>query len=71
LKHTSENQEDIWCWSRCGYRTAVGVIVSERHIAEEVVDVREEVLVGKDVVLVSVRDEELASSRPERSPKTL
>jgi hypothetical protein len=71
LKHTSEDQEDIRCWSRCGCRTAVGVIVSERHVVKEVVDVGEEVVVGEDVVLVSVRDEELASSRAERSPKTL
>jgi hypothetical protein len=50
--------------SRCGCRTAVGVVVGERHVAEEVVDVGEEVLVG-------VRDEELFSSRAEHSPKTL
>jgi hypothetical protein len=71
LKQTSEDQEDIQCWSRCGCRTAVGVFVGERHVAEEVVDVGEEVLVGEDVVLMGVRDEELASSRVERSPKTL
>jgi hypothetical protein len=58
-------------WSRCGCRTAVGVIVGERHVAEEVVVVGEEVLVGEDVLLVSVRDEELASNRAERSIKTL
>jgi hypothetical protein len=44
----------IQCWSRCGFRTVVGVIVGERHVIEEVVDVGEEVLVGEDVLLVSV-----------------
>ena len=38
------------------------------HVAEEVVDVGEEVVVGE--VVVGVRDEEV-SSRAERSPKTL
>jgi hypothetical protein len=57
LKHTSEGQEDIRCWSRCRCRSAVGVIISEGHVTEEVVDVGEEVLVGEDVILVGVRDE--------------
>jgi hypothetical protein len=61
----------VRCWSRCRYRTIVGVVVGERHVAEEVVDVGEEVLVGEDVLLMGVRDEELVSSRGERSPKTL
>jgi hypothetical protein len=60
-----------WSWSRCGCRTAVGVVIGERHVAEEIVDVGEEVLVGEYVLLVSVRDEELASIHVERSPKTL
>jgi hypothetical protein len=50
--------------------THVGVGVVVTHVVdEEIVDVGEEVLVGEDVVLVGVRDE--ASSRAERSPKTL
>jgi hypothetical protein len=44
-------------------RMPVGVVIGERHVAEEVVDIGEEVLVG-------VRDEELVSSRAECSPKT-
>jgi hypothetical protein len=56
----------VRCWSRCRCRAVVGVVVGERHVAEEVVDVGEE-----DVLLVGVRDEELVSSRTERSPKTL
>jgi hypothetical protein len=35
------------------------------------IDVGEEVLVGEDVLLVGVHDEELVSSRAKRSPKTL
>jgi hypothetical protein len=49
----------------------VGVVAGERHVAEEIVDVGEEVLVGEDVLLVGVRDEEVISSRSTRSPKTL
>jgi hypothetical protein len=33
------------------------VLLSLRHVAEEVVDVGEEVLVGEDVLLMGVRDE--------------
>jgi hypothetical protein len=58
-------------WSRCECRIAIGVVVGERHVAEEVVDVGEEVLVAENILLMSVRDEELASSRAERSPKSL
>jgi hypothetical protein len=64
-------EKHVRCWSRCRCRTVVDVVVGERHVAEEVVDVGEEVLVGEDVLLVGVRDEELVSSRAERSPKTL
>jgi hypothetical protein len=61
----------VQCWSRYGCRTVVGVVVGERHVIEEVVDVGEEVLVEEDVLLVGVHDEELVSSRAKRSPKTL
>ena len=51
--------------------TGLGVGVLGSHVIEEVVDVREEVVVGEVVVGVrGVRDEEV-SSRAERSPKTL
>ena len=46
----------------------LGVGVLACHVVEEVVDVAEEVVVGE--VVVGVCDEE-ASSRVERSPKTL
>ena len=48
-----------------GVRVGVGVVA---HVAEEVVDVREVVVVGEEVV--GVRDGK-TSSRAERSPKTL
>ena len=56
---------------RCGNSIGVGVDVVTGHVVEEVVDVGEEVIVGKVVVGVrGVRDEEV-SCRAERSPKTL
>jgi hypothetical protein len=61
----------VRCWSRCGCRIIVDVVVGERHAIEEVVNVWEEVLVGEDVLLMGVRDDELVSSHAKRSPKTL
>ena len=48
--------------------TRLGVDILASHVIEEVVDVREEVIIGE--VVVDVRDE-LVSSRAERSPKIL
>jgi hypothetical protein len=62
-------KENIRC--RCRGRTIVGVVSAERHVTKEVVDVGEELLVGEDILLMGVRDEEVVSSRTERSPKTL
>jgi hypothetical protein len=39
------------------------LVLSPRHVAAEVVDVREEVFVGEDILLVGVRDEEVVKSR--------
>jgi hypothetical protein len=39
------------------------LVLSPRHVAAEVVDVREEVLIGEDVLLMGVRDEEVVKSR--------
>jgi hypothetical protein len=39
------------------------LVLSPRHVAAEVVDVREEVLVGEEVLLVGVRDEEVVKLR--------
>jgi hypothetical protein len=52
-------EDPIRCWSqcRCRGRTGVGVVAVERHVAEEVVDIDVEVLVGEDVLLVGVHDE--------------
>jgi hypothetical protein len=61
----------VRCWSRCGYRTVVDVVVGERHVIEEVVNVGEEVLVGEDFLLMGIRDDELVSSHAKCSPKTL
>jgi hypothetical protein len=43
---------------RCRGSIVVGIVTVERHVAEEVVDVGEKVLVRKDVLLVGVRDED-------------
>jgi hypothetical protein len=53
-------KDHIRCWCRKG--TIVGVVAIERHVAEEVIDVREELLVGEVVLLVGVRDEEVVSN---------
>jgi hypothetical protein len=62
-----------WCWSRsrCRGGAVVGVVDVERHVAEEIADVREDDLVGEYVLLVGFRDENVVGSHVERSPKTL
>jgi hypothetical protein len=47
---------------RCGGGTVADVIVTERYVAEEVVD-------GEDVLLMGIRDEELSVVAQVRSPK--
>ena len=57
---------------RCVGRRPVRVGVSVSHAVEEVVDVREEVVVGEEVVGVcGVRVDEEASSRAVALPKNL
>jgi hypothetical protein len=53
-------EDHIQCWSQCCHRgrSIVGVVTIERHAAEVVVNVGEEVLVREDVLLVDVRDED-------------
>uniref|UniRef100_R7W1Q6 Speckle-type POZ protein-like protein n=2 Tax=Aegilops tauschii TaxID=37682 RepID=R7W1Q6_AEGTA len=55
-------------WDSSSSCTGLGVDVLVGHVVKEVVDVGEEIVVGK--LVVGVRDEEV-SSRAERFPKTL
>jgi hypothetical protein len=41
-----EDHIRCWSWCRCKGGTIGGVVAGERHVVEEVVDVRKEVLVG-------------------------
>jgi hypothetical protein len=47
------------------------VVATERHVAEDVVGVRKKVIIGEDVLLMGIRDEELVSSRACALPKNL
>jgi hypothetical protein len=63
-------KDHIQCRCRCKGRTVVGVVAAERHVADEVVDVGEDVLVGEDILLMGVRDKEMVSRCTECSPKS-
>jgi hypothetical protein len=61
-------KDQIRCW--CIRGTVVVIITTKRHVAGEVIDVKEEVVVGEDVLLVGVCEEEPSLVTQVCSPKT-